>query len=331
MVHTQRKVKRFAFIGAGSSKRKTRTSENHDDVMEDKQFCLFEVELLSDALPANDLDFEEVRIVPAKSKLGRGSILFVFSEIGRPPVNKKICHLVRLWHYLFPYSGIYKFFPNDGMGQAYLRGSVSQKYIDEIRQTGEFDFNNLGPDSTGLPVKNISFEEVFDRFSQLDAKGQHLFALFAHATGERDPLYENSLQTIASLQTVFESISKSFFKSISRKIRKEILKKNRDKFLLTQKHFSDDEIRFFLKLKSEFSSAARNMFVHEGHYLNSFDKLVNYHINNEGTEPLNSRDIRALIDREIGEWSGADWFLAEREYVGLMRRLLWVEYLDPRV
>jgi len=243
----------------------------------------------------------------------------------------------------FRYSSVYWFYSLRQVNHSeslVLSGDEISHIEKQIRniygqQNIEFskDFTNIESQYCTLLPHPVNFQEFYRKFVELyknDGEFKEIVTLFCETINGLRPLYNNVLQQIAQLQTIFETMlgepNSSKCKLCGRDRYDEswdvFLKKRLKEYGITDR----DDIFLITKIKKKLNKLARVKYVHNSKYYNP-NELRNLiaDFQAEGHSHYNF-DINKVLARRTSSWKSIDWINVYSVYQVCVRNLICLKY-----
>jgi hypothetical protein len=229
-----------------------------------------------------------------------------------------------------------KSFVLNGTGINDVEKQIRNKYgqLDTVYGKELFiDFMNIDSQyKTWLP-HTVNFKEVFEKFAQLyekDDKFKEIITLFCETTNGLKPLYNNVLQQIAQLQTIFEALIGQPKESICEHCGKSRYVEEWDVFLekrLKEYGIADLNTSLIIKIKKILNRKARIEFVHSAGYYNPYDLRGRVAIQTNEHGEYNA-DIHEVLSKKSDSWNDVDWMNVYSVYSVIVRNLIYGRYFS---
>lgn len=186
------------------------------------------------------------------------------------------------------------------------------------------DFTNIeSPFKTFLPTP-VNFQVFYGKFTELYKKDEgfkEIITLFCETINGLKPLYNNVLQQIAQLQTIFETIIDKP-KGLKEKWAIFLKKRLKDYGITNQ-----DDISLIIKINKTLNDVARIKYVHHSDYYNPRDphNMIADLQATEGNSSYSS-DTHAILNKQPESWKAIDWENLYSIYMVLVRNLIYYKY-----
>jgi hypothetical protein len=219
-----------------------------------------------------------------------------------------------------------------------IETQIRNKYGYQEIPTFSIDFTNIDSDyKTWLPIAVVNFQDFYGQFSALykkDKEFKEIVTLFCETINGLRPLYNNILQQIAQLHTIFDTIvgipktSKCSVCGLDKHV------EDWDVFIgkrLKEYGFIDpDVISLIIKIRKTLNKAARVKYVHHSNYYNPRDprNLIAEFSANEGNSSYTT-DIHQVLNKQSNSWKAIDWENILFVYLLLERNLIYLKYFAP--
>jgi hypothetical protein len=306
--------------------------------------CLFQ--------PKSIIEFNNYWIISACKKansltLKDQKLILSYSDHIKIKENKQINFFVLCYEFLFPEMSIYSWYST---AQNYNSFFISGLNIDDVEmeikkryatQGGiTIDFNRIGACHTNLPDE-INFKSFHDRFVdryESENKFKEIIMLFLYTIGFKHKLYDNILQKIAQLQTIFETL-------LGKPKVNKCDKCHTDKYIeewpvyLHRKlnryntNISEDEISLIIKVKTTLNRLARVKYIHHSEYLNTSEKMTADLLSGRYDKKIYSSsvcyvpDLNGILKNNDKEWQSADWEHIFYIYQNIVKKVIYLMFL----
>lgn len=196
------------------------------------------------------------------------------------------------------------------------------------------NFNNLESEYCTFSPFTVNFQEFYIKFTELfknDNKFKEIVMLFCETINGYRPLYNNVLQQITQLQTIFETLTgkpseeKCNYCKISHYV------ESWEIFL--ERHMKDygyepEDIRMIIKIKGVLNTIARVKYVHNSKYYNPYE-IKNLIIDTQtGEKPENDLSVNQIINKKSDSWRGIDWINLYNSYLIIVRNLIYMKFFE---
>ncbi len=195
------------------------------------------------------------------------------------------------------------------------------------------DFTNIDSQYNTLLPHPVDFQEFYGEFVELYRKNnefKEIVTLFCETVNSPRPLYNNVLQQIAQLQTIFETLignPKSLscrYCGMSHYIEdwNAFLEKRLKRYGITD----PDDISLITKVKKTLNKVARTKYVHHSDYYNP-NELRNI-VADMQTDELSDYqfDINQVLAKHPKYWRTIDWENVYAIYQVCVRNLIYSKY-----
>lgn len=292
--------------------------------------------------PQEAIIFLDGYIIPSSKhnsiSLSEAKLVYLFED-GTVNLQDKILIFVYCYQYLFLQSDVYFYYAQS----PYKLQEIEANNIGELKEhfkTGQFsviNFDEIDPFPTSMDTK-INFFEFHEKFSnqyQQNKTFKNIVDLFLYTVGEKHNLYNNVLQKIAQLQTIFETLlgdrpkNKAICGLEHFKPWKDFIEKRLQELGISDKQY----IELFVKIHKLFNYDARINYIHYSKHLNLWQKTIE-EIKNKSAHYYGmtsySTDVDAILNDnlKIDQWSALDWENMYRVYQFIIRKLINIKYLQ---
>jgi len=196
------------------------------------------------------------------------------------------------------------------------------------------DFTNLESQYCTLLPHPVNFQEFYGKFVELYNKKNNKFkeivTLFCETVNGLRPLYNNVLEQIAQLQTIFETLlgepksSKCCHCGMPRYVEDwdVFLEKRLKKYSITD----PDDISLITKIKKTLNKVARVKYVHHSDYYNPNElRNIVADIQADGYSDYKF-DINQVLAKQTKYWRTIDWENVYAVYLVCVRNLIYTRY-----
>jgi len=244
------------------------------------------------------------------------------------------CHLSHVyWYYSLRYLNNIKPFVLTGIDINDIEKQVRNKY-GQLNTNILKDFTNLENEyCTRLP-NVINFLEFYKKFNNLyikNAQFKEIIMLFCDTNNGLTPIYNNILQKIAQLQTIFETLIgvpktlKCGNCGMSHYI------ENWNTFLdgrLKDYGITEpDDIQMITKIKGALNEIARVKYVHASKYFDPSSPYIIIKDIKKNEQSDNNPSIKQIMEMNPSSWSSINWLNIYDFYLVLVRNLIYLKYL----
>ena len=213
-----------------------------------------------------------------------------------------------------------------------IEEQIRNTYIQQDNPLSK-DFRNIESSYCSLLPRAVSFQEFYGRFRHLfrkEKKFTEIVTLFCETVNGLRPLYNNALQQIAQLQTIFETLLGHPKKLRCCHCGMEHYVEDWDVFLekrVKEYGITDpDGTRLMTKIKKKLNRAARVKYVHDAQYYNP-NELRNIVADMQaGGKAEENSDISQLLAKKNDSWGSIDWLNAYGTYIVIVRNLIYLKY-----
>ena len=309
--------------------------------------CLFQ--------PKSIIEFNNYWIISACKKAKSLTpkdmkLILSYSDHIKIKENKQIDFFVLCYEFLFPGMSIYSWYSTV---QNYNSFFISGLNIDDVEteikkryatQGGiAIDFNRISACHTNLPDE-INFKSFHDRFIdryESENKFKEIIMLFLYTIGFKHKLYDNILQKIAQLQTIFETLLDKPQKSKCNKCGMEKNIEPWDQYLTKKLNeyntINQEEISLIIKVKTTLNSLARVKYIHHSKYLNTPEKMTADLLSGRYDKKVYSKSVYYVPDlngilkkKNDKEWQAADaadWDHIFYIYQNIVKKIIYLMFL----
>jgi hypothetical protein len=195
------------------------------------------------------------------------------------------------------------------------------------------DFTNIdGPFHTNLPI-SVNFQDFYRKFMELfkkDNEFKEIVTLFCETVNGVKPLYNNVLQQITQLQTIFETLIGSPKSSKCSRCGMNYYVEDWDQFIESHlkeyKIISTDDINLIKIIKTTLNKVARREYVHNAKYYNPYElKNIWVDFQTEGNS-IYTTDISQVLGQKSNSWKGIDWINIYMFYQLCVRNVIYSKY-----
>lgn len=285
--------------------------------------CLFQ--------PKSIIEFNNYWIIPACKKANTltpkdWKVILSYNDQIKINENKQINFFVFCYQFLFPMISIYSWYSTAQNFNSFFISSLNICDVEkEIKrryatQGGiTIDFNRISACYTNLPDE-INFKSFHDKFVdryESEIKFKEIIMLFLYTIGFKHKLYDNVLQKIAQLQTIFETL---LGKPETDKCDKCGMEKNLkawDQYLGEKLNeyniIKREDINLIIKVKKTLNQIARIKYIHSSSYLNTSEKMITDLISGRFDKIVYPAsvyyvpDLDKILDKKHNEWLAYDW------------------------
>ena len=246
----------------------------------------------------------------------------------------------------FGYSNIYrcfslsryyplKSFTLNGSDISDIEQQIRNKYGLKDTLSWEYssiDFTNIdGPFRTSLPF-TVNFQDFYGKFMDLykkDNKFKEIVTLFCETVDGVHPLYNNVLQQITQLQTIFETLIGNPKSLKCNQCGQNYSIEDWDQFMESHlkdyKLISPNDINLIKRIKKTLNAVARREYVHNAKYYDP-SELQNLWVDLPEGQPSYTTDISQVLRQNTKSWKGIDWTNIYVVYQLCVRNLIYSKY-----
>ena len=240
------------------------------------------------------------------------------------------------WFYSLRQLNRSRSFTLSGVDISHIEKQIRSKYVkqDDVLLSSR-DFTNIESDYGTLLPHPVNFQDFYGTFEVLyknDKKFKEIVTLFCETVYGIRPLYNNVLQQIAQLQTIFETLlgnpksSKCSHCGMSHYVEDwdVFLEKRLKEYGITD----PDDICLMTKIKKKLNRLARVKYVHNSKYYNP-NELRNLiaDLQADGASDYNF-DINQILVQKTDSWRTIDWNNVYTYYLVCVRNLIYSKYFS---
>ena len=243
----------------------------------------------------------------------------------------------------FHYSSVYWFyslrqlnrsesFVLSGMDISYIEKQIRNKYGQQDTELSK-DFTNIDSQYGTLLPHPVNFQEFYGKFVELYRKNnefKEIVTLFCETVNSLRPLYNNVLQQIAQLQTIFETLIGNPKSLRCRHCGISYYVEDWDVFLekcLKEYGITDpDDICLITKIKKTLNKVARVKYIHNSDYYNPNElRNIVADMQTDGHSDYKF-DINQVLVKKNDSWKSIDWINVCTSYQFFVRNLIYSKY-----